>query len=543
MKMTRREAALGAASLAISAATKAGAATTRHPYTIPHTLRFTSPPADINTLNPMLLQDATLGFLSSMTMAWLVRYDAHNQAIPELATEVPTQKNGGIGKDGTTITFHLRKGVVWSDGAPFDVKDVVFTWKQMMNPANNITSRDGWDLITKIDTPDPYTAIFRLKQPYASFLPTFCGSAGANPCILPEHILRDAPNINNVPYNSLPVGIGPFKYSSWQRTVQVEMVANDRYWRGKPKLEKVIFRVIPDRNTALTQLMTHEVDFWYPFGGAFYDRIKAISGIKIIRQAGYIYNHFDFNMSKPMFSDKSVRDALRYAIDRQLIVDKIGHGIGIVQESPIAPTHPAFDPHIPKVPFDLAKANALLDAAGWKRGSDGIRVKNGERFTINFAAFIGSPDVDSQLALIQDWWKQIGVELDVHRYAAPVMFAPYAEGGIIYAGKFDMVGFAWQNDTIGDLSNLFNSDQIPPKGQNDCRYRNATVDKATAAFKRTYDAERQKQLAWIAQRQVVADNPTIVMNFREDMFGFNDDLQNFHPNAVTPFDDMMNVDI
>src|SRR5208282_4012560 len=174
---------------------KAAAATARHPYTVPHTLRFTTA-SDINTLNPMLLQDFTLGLMSSLTMAWLVRYDAHNQPVPELATTIPTQKNGGISKDGTAITFHLRKGVAWSDGAPFDARDVVFTWKQMMNPANNITSRDGWDLITRIDTPDPYTATFHLKAPYASFLPTFCGSAGANPCILPEHILRDAPNIN-----------------------------------------------------------------------------------------------------------------------------------------------------------------------------------------------------------------------------------------------------------------------------------------------------------------------------------------------------------
>ena len=321
------------------------------------------------------------------------------------------------------------------------------------------------------------------------------------------------------------------------------MVGNDRYWRGKPKLEKVTFRVIPDRNTVLTQLATHEIDMWYPFGGFYYDRVKAIPCIRVLRQSGYIYNHFDFNLERSIVKEKTVRQALRLAIDRQLIIDKLAHGIGIVQESPVAPTHPMFDSHIAKVPFDLTKAGALLEGAGWKRGSDGIRVRNGTRLSIEFASSTGTPDFDSQLNLIQDWWKQIGVEMNVHRYAAPLLFAPYAEGGIVYSGKFDMVAFAWQNDPVGDLSNLFQSAQIPPNGQNDVRYRNPEVDKALVAFKHTYDTARQKELCGFVQRRVVEDVPTIVSSFREDMYGFNDDLQDFHPNSVTPFDDMMNVDI
>ena len=514
----------------------------RHPYTIPHTLRYTTS-SELNGLNPLLLQDLTLGLLSSLTMAWLVRYDAHNRAVPELATEIPAKSNGGISPDGKTITFHLRKGVVWSDGVPFDARDLVFTWKQVMNPANNLTSRTGWDLIARIETPNPFTAVFRLREPYASFLPTFFGSAGANPCILPEHLLRGLHDINNAPYNSLPVGIGPFKYVRWQRGSQIELARNDRYWRGKPQLERIIFKIIPDRNTALTQLTTHEVDMWYPIGGAYYDRVKAIPGITTIRQPGYLFNHFDFNLTRPIFKEKAVREALRYAIDRELIKAKIGHGIGIIQESPIAPTHPAFSPGVPNVRFDLKKANDLLDRAGWKPAADGIRIKNGMRLAIEFAAFTGSPDVDSQLELIRGWWKEIGVELDVKHYAAPIMFAPYADGGIIYAGKFDIVGFAWQDDVIGDLTNLYASREIPPNGQNDPRYRNPVVDKALDEFRKTYDPARQKKLSGIVQRQVVEDVPTIVTSFREDIFGFNDDLRNFHPNAVTAFDDIMKVDI
>lgn len=551
MKLPRREAALAIAGFALSGCTKAGTGTVsgqsttsgaRHSYTIPHTLRYTTS-QDIDSLNPYLRQDFTLGLLSSLTMAYLVRYDAHNRPVPELATDVPTLANGGIGKDGTTITFKLRKGVVWSDGAPFTARDVVFSWKQVMNPANNLASRSGFDLITRIETPDPHTAIFHLKEPYSAFLPTFFGTAGANPCILPEHLLRGVPNINHIPYNSKPIGIGPFVYSSWTRGSQIELVPNDKYWRGKPKLQKIVFKIIPDRNTAMTQVQTHEVDLWFPIGGAYLVRLKDLPGIATIRQPSYFFNHLDFNLSHPAFSEHAVREAIRYAINREEIRDKIGHGVGIIQEAPLAPTHPMYDPNIKNVPFDLAKANALLDDAGWHKGSDGIRAKNSKRLNVQFASSSGTPDVDTQLELFRAWWKEIGVGLDVQRYAAPILFGAYADGGIIYRGKFDMVAFAWQALVNGSFKNLYASDQIPPDGQNDLRYKNAVVDRAIAEFDRTYDPVKQKELAWVVQEQVVKDVPTIVTSVREDLYVFNDDLKDFHPNAVTPFDDMMNVDI
>ncbi len=123
--------------------------------------------------------------------------------------------NGGVSKDGLTITWHLRHGVKWSDGAPFDADDVVFSTNAVNNPANNEVGRDGWDLITKIDEPDKYTVVYHLKKPYSGYLPSFFGSAGANPCILPKHILGNLPNINTAPYNAKPIGIGPFRYVEW----------------------------------------------------------------------------------------------------------------------------------------------------------------------------------------------------------------------------------------------------------------------------------------------------------------------------------------
>ncbi|GAC1521759.1 MAG: hypothetical protein NVS2B8_02130 [Vulcanimicrobiaceae bacterium] len=185
-----------------------------HAYTQPHVLRYATA-EDITGLNQDLAQQAVVNYLSQLTAAWLFRFDKNNRPLPELATVVPTKANGGVSADGKTITYHLRRNVKWADGAPFSAQDVKFSFDVVNNKANNVTSRDGFDLITKIDTPDAATVVVRLREPYSLFIPTFFTTAGANPCVLPKHLLGSLPNINQAPYNNLPVGIGPFEYVAW----------------------------------------------------------------------------------------------------------------------------------------------------------------------------------------------------------------------------------------------------------------------------------------------------------------------------------------
>ena len=301
--------------------------------------------------------------------------------------------------------FKLRPGVKFHDGVPFTADDVVFSTKAVLNMANNEVSREGWNLITKIDEPDKYTVVYHLKKKYAAYAGSYFGSAGANPCVLPVHLLGKLPNINNAPYNALPVGIGPFKYASWKRSDSVTMVPDPLYFRGKPKLQKILFKIVPDRNTVTTQLETHEIDLWTPVAAAFYDRVKAIPGVAVKKQPSYTFNHLDFQNQHPGLDDPRVRRALRMGIDRQEIVQKIRHGIGIVQDDPVSPANPAFDKAVPTDPFDLAAAAKLLDEAGWKPGPDGIRAKNGHAMNYVFASTSGTPDADSTIELIRANWK------------------------------------------------------------------------------------------------------------------------------------------
>jgi peptide/nickel transport system substrate-binding protein len=509
--------------------------------TQPHVFRYTEA-EDIQGLNPVLNTQGPVNRMGQLAMAWLFRYNHANLPEPELATIVPTQKNGGIGPDGKTITYHLRKGVKWSDGQPFDADDVVFSFGVMNNPANNVVSRDGFDLITKIDEPDKSTVVLHLKKPYSPFIPTFFATGGGNPCLLPKHLLGSLPNINEAPYNTLPVGIGPFRFTAWRRGDAVDLEANPYYWRGLPKLKKISYKIIPDRNTALTQLQTGEIDYWYPVPGAYLARVQAFPNIDLIRQPGYLYNHLDFNLTRPMLQERVVRQALRLAVDRKLLREKVGHGVGYLQESVVPEPYPGVK-KLPFVQFDIAKANALLDAAGWKRGSDGIRAKGGIRLSLEFASSSGSPDVDTQLEIIRAAWQQIGVEMTVKRYLSSVIFAPATSGGIVYGGKFDAIFFAWGVGAFDDLFNNFGCAAAPPAGQNVMHYCNKELDPTLLDFQTRYDTAGQAADLDKASSIIAEDVPTIVTSSREDIFAFNKDLKNFHPNNVTYFDDMMQVDI
>jgi peptide/nickel transport system substrate-binding protein len=524
---------------ALCACTKAGqtsvASTT--------TLTIADGSGDITSLNPHLFTEIPLGYISEMSQAYLVKYDSHNNPYPELLTVIPTQANGGISKDGDAITWHLRHGVRWSDGAPFNADDVVFSTRVVLNPANNEVGRDGWNLITKIDEPDKYTVVYHLKHPYSPYVPTFFGSAGANPDILPKHLLAQYPNINNIPYNAKPVGIGPFRIAIWKRADSVELEANPYYFRGTPKLQHIIYKLIPSTETLLTQLQTGDVELWPQLGSTYITQAKAIPSVHVDVRPGIFYPHFDFNVTRPLVSDVRVREAIRYAINRAQIVQKVSHGYAKLQESVVPNTLPFAPKDIPLVPYDPAKARALLDQAGWKMGPGGIRVKDGQRLALQLPYSNGVATADSIIEIARADLRAVGVEIDTRKWAPAMLFAPYQNGGIIYGGKWDMTFFSWQGLPVADVSNTLECNQIPPNGQNVSHYCNPKLDALLEEIKQTYDVAKQTQLLDREMRIMIADVPTIVLYVGDIGYAYNPNLAGYDPGVFTPFDNMLNVSI
>jgi peptide/nickel transport system substrate-binding protein len=547
MSAVKRLLALAAlAAITIAGCSKADTSAARgiriNPWTHPHVLTFTDA-SDIDSLNPMFSTELTVSYLSSMTAAFLTKWDRHNKPYPELSTEVPTMANGGVSKDGLTIAFHLRKGLKWSDGAPLDADDVVWTYHAIMNPANNAGSRSGWDLVTSVAEPNKTTVIFHLKQPYSPFIVRFFSSAGADSSILPKHLLARYPNINHVPFNALPVGAGPFMYKQWLRGQRAVLVRNPYYFRGEPKLQEVDYEVVPNRDTVFTELLSHNIDLWAQVAGLYLVRANELNGYSVLTQPVYQWGHIDFSPKQPAFQDPVVRHAMELAMDRQQMITKVQRGYAHLEEGIAPESAPYYDRDIPLVPFDLAEANRLLDGDGWMRGADGIREKHGERLDFVFVLQSRAQNLENMVELMRANWQKIGVAITVKHYSAPQLFEPYAEGGILENDKFDLALFSWTDDMIGDFSALYGCDQFPPAGQNELRWCNLKADRAMHALFGHYDQAQRNADDKIVFEALAKDRPQITLGIPDGGYIYNKDLKGWNPNALTPFDDMMNVDI
>jgi peptide/nickel transport system substrate-binding protein len=513
-----------------------GAGATRHSWTKPGILRIASL-NDPDSLSPLVGEYQVDVDLSMFWAGYLFNYDDQNRLVPELAADEPTLANGGISRDGLTITYHLRKGVTWQDGAPFDASDVVFSWHAVMNPNTNVVTRQGYDVISRIDTPDRYTAVVHLKQRFAPFVNTFLTMGGAAYPVYPKHLLAKYPDLNRVAYNSAPVGTGPFIVKEWHRGQTLRMVANPHYWRGAPKLAEVDYSAIPDENTVLTSMESHAIDLWYNAPATLYGQASKVPDTHAVLTPFTQYSMLGFNTARPLVSDAAVRRALAMATDRKRLIDLVSFGVNILNDGDQPKFSWAYDDTLKPIPFDLEQAKAALDAAGWHPGPDGVRVKNGQRLRLEAATITGSA-VGNRLAVqLQSAWKAVGVELTIKQYASSLMLATYAGGGILQTGKFDVEFSSWVNGVDPDDSQLVLSTQIPPpSGNNNYRFRNREVDAQEAIALTSYDQAVRKKAYGRVQQILVDQVPFITMWFARRFDVVSNDMKGYKPaHAVTTF--------
>jgi peptide/nickel transport system substrate-binding protein len=505
-----------------------------------HVLRFTAE-LDITTLNPLLSNVAITTDLGQLTMAHFVRIDAQNRIVPELLTVLPTTANGGVSADGRTITYHLRRGVRWSDGAPFDSSDVVFSVKTILNPKNNITVRDAWDRVAGVEAPDPYTVKLHLKAPYGSFLSRYFSSNDTS-CILPKHVLSGAATINQVPYNALPVGIGPFRYTAFRRGDSVEMEANPYYFGGRPKLQRIVYKIITDENTALAELQTGELDLWSTVGGSFYERVRALPGVVAPIVPSQFMAGAYFNTSRPVLRDPNVRRALVLAADRAFILAKINHGAGTLAQSVVSPISKDFV-NLPHTPYDPAAAARLLDASGWKMGSDGIRSKDGTALSIQLVLPNGYLPSQITAEFLRSAWAKLGAAVETKVYADAQYFAPSSAGGILTSGTFDVALLSQQSGYDADVSFLYGCAYVPPRGNNLVRFCDPKIDAEMATYVATIDPGRRAALAARFQRDIDRAAPALILYERGFIFAYSNRVHGYKPGGFTNYDEMMDVDV
>jgi peptide/nickel transport system substrate-binding protein len=539
--MNKRIAAAIAVAFVLTACTKQGggqAGGTGNSWTQPGVLRFAEN-QDIKTLNPVLGASATTGDLSMFIFSYAVRYNDKAQPVPDAVSEVPTVQNGDVSKDGLTLKYKLRHNITWQDGQPLTCDDMKFTWQVVVNPKTNVATTEGYKDIKDIDCSNPYVAVVHMKKIYAPYLQQLWGVNGNAP-ILPKHLLGQlnaSGSINEAPYNALPIGSGPFKVVEWQRGSEVRMEAYPKYFMGAPKLHEVIFKIMPDENTLLTQLQTHAIDMLARGTGHNWPRYQQLAsdpknGLKAIQVNSFLFDHVDFNLQRPILSDRHVRLALAYATNRNEIIQKVLHGAAVASETDQSPVISwAFTNDVEHHPFDPAKARQILDADGWKAGSDGIRVKNGQRLEFDLSTQTEATNGRAVQTLLQREWHDIGVQADVKNYSTAQMFAN-GSSGILEGGHYDVALYAWVASEDPDDSSLYSCDDFGPRGQNTLFWCNRKATDAMNDALQTLDLNRRKADYKIVQQELVKDVPTIIISFRKEPYVYNTDLKGFLPSPV-----------
>jgi peptide/nickel transport system substrate-binding protein len=507
----------------------------------PHVITYADS-LDISSLNMFLATTANITALSELTMGFFTRFDAKGNPIPELVTEIPTIANGGVSRDGLTVTWHLRHGVRWSDGLPFDASDVVYTYRVAIDPGNNIGVRDPWMRLRSVDAAGPYTVVFHFKQPYALFVQDYFSSQSTS-CILPKHALGPGTAINDAPYNAKPIGMGPFRYTAFERGDRVEMEANPYYWRGTPKLHGVTYKIITDVNTLLTQLQTGELDIGDTLEGTVAVRAKTIPGKKTSTRPSTFIAALYFNVTRGAVADVKVREALSLATNRQLVLDKVALGIGVLTESLVPKTTVDYA-DLPVRRYDPGRAAALLDADGWKRSADGMRSKNGAPLAIDLAIPAGYAPSASLANVVHDDWGRLGVAVTIHTWADAQFFAPVSAGGIIQSGKFDVANYSIGVGPIySAINGYYDCAGIPPNGFNVPRYCNRAVDALDDRYLHSFDPAERHALAARFQRIISDDFVGIVLYERNFLAAYDARITGYHPNAYSFWGDPLDLNI
>lgn len=484
--------------------------------------------------------------------SWAVRYDSKSRPYPDAVSEIPTVANGDVSKDGLLLKYKLRHNIKWQDGPPLTCNDLRFTWQVVMNPHNNVVTTDGYKDIQSIDCSNPFVAVIHMKRLYAPYLQQLW-SVNGNAPILPEHLLakyNDAKgSLNSAPYNALPVGSGPFKVVAWNRGQDVRMEANPNFYLGKPKLQTVIYKIISDENTEETALLSHDIDMLALGTGMKWPRYAELAadpknGLTAIRVDSFAFSHIDFDLDHPIVNDRNVRVALAYATDRKEIIDKILHGSAIPAETDQSPTLSwAYTNDIQHHPYDPEKAEAMLEADGWKAGPDGVRVKNGQRLEFTLSTQVESNAGKAIQTVLQREWRQVGVQADIKNYPTSQFF-DNSTNGILQGRHYDVATFSWLAAADPDDNAIYSDNNLAPHGQNAMMWRNAVASAAMADALQTLDRNRRKADYKIVQQQLAIDVPTIVVDFARFPFVYNDDLKGFDPSPViSPFWDPWNYSI
>lgn len=456
--------------------------------------------------------------------------DPQGQFQPDLAKEVPTIENGGLSADGLIWKVKLRNDAKWHDGTPFTAEDVKFSIDLVNNTAFRARNRVGHSLVHDLKVVAPDEIHWRMESaysPYMSILSLFF--------IVPKHALEKASDPNASPFNNAPIGTGPFRWGERVPGDHIQLLANKSYHGRGPFLERVIFKYVPDLTVLYTQFRTGQIDYTGIQGVLpnFVKEAKTLPGRRISVSPMASIEHIAPNLEFGPLADRSVREALYLAINKKGLIDALNYGLPTPTESFVPQQAWSFNKDLPAHAYDPAKANSLLDAAGWKRGSGGIREKNGVKLEFSNSTTSGNAVREQTQQLLMQDWKAIGASLRISNMPAAVIWGEFWQ-----QSKFQsvIVGVNFMLGSDPDVTPRFGSGAIPAKGgrgYNTYQYQNKEADRLLTQGATQFDlAERKKTYG--ALQKLIRDDLAILPLFQSVIAeGTKEGLQGFAPNINT----------
>jgi peptide/nickel transport system substrate-binding protein len=471
--------------------------------------------ADPTGLDPEAVLNNTSGFVMATVYDGLVKYKPGTVDVaPGLA------ESWDISGDGLTYTFHLRKGIKFHDGSDLTAEAAAFTYDREVNKDNPLYKDAQGDyggfpfigdyianVVTKVEAVGQYDVKFTLNRKFSPLL--------SNLSIPPGFVMSmDALKKYGKGINENPVGTGPFKFVEWKKDDHITVEAFDGYWGPKPKIQRIVFQIVPEPAVRALKIQRGEGDVAWPIDPKDVAGLKGTSSSDVLEQPGLNVNMGDFNLQRPELQNKSLRQALNYAINKQEIADKLYSGAATAEMGVLPPTSWAFNADIKGYPFDPDKAKALLKDAGYSGQS------------LEFDSYTvarGYNPLGSKLAeAIQQYWQDVGVNAEIKTSEWTQYRADHR------AAKLFIALGGWQADT-GDPENFlgvfFNS--VNKGGVNTSFYDVPEVDQLLNSANEETEQAKRKDLFNQAERRIVDDAPWLFISHMKQQVAINKRVQNF----------------
>jgi ABC-type transport system substrate-binding protein len=398
------------------------------------------------------------------------------------------------------ILFVLRRGVRWHNGSPFTARDVEFTYRSLMDERVASPRRADYELVRSLYVLDEHTVRVVYRQPYAPCLLSWMMG------ILPHQVLEGkdsqwwAAN-----FNRQPIGTGAYKFDEWRFGQYVRVRRSEDYWQGRPHLDFVTMRVIPDPVSVRLLFETGEIDFWGVEPHAN-QRFLEDPRYEVFSRLAPGYNYIGWNLKRPLFQDVRVRRALAHAVNVPQMVEYIVYGQGVQSTGPFPPNMWFANPQVQAYEYDPDRARALLAEAGWQPGPDGILQKDGQRFEFNLITNHANEIRKDIATLVQSDLRGIGIRVRVQLYEWAVFISQYID-----KQDFDACVLGWSLGYDYDQYQLWHSSQAEPGRLNFCSYKNPRVDRLLELARSEFDPDKAKRYTHELHRIIYEDQPYLFL--------------------------------